>query len=356
MKDHLEYAEKQLISKQSYCKLKKQDIKRWKECIGGCTGVVDELGNIVKKYKSLESGNKQKLKKNFDRIRLGNKNLDGLRSTLMLRSMEMSRLLQIIAVAALTCMAKQLDEIKEYAQEIPNISKAVQQLEVHIKKKEANSKKPKNSRDNPSSYCKDEHKNKDGTTEGETRNINEPTERQQKLSAQVSKTGNNKSRASTPSGDKRSKETDAVTKTKAKNKTDNPDSPVDLKISSDDSNSNAELAQNDKKAKNRYTDDKGDKSKNRKKFDNKSQNKNDKKSVSKPVKTPLKKAVQTTGKKSKRDDKKNVSSSPHDAIKEKVSSAANSTFKGPQSANPPPKKKDKKDKSDQSEKGAKNTK
>lgn len=72
------------------------DIKGWKSLSRGCRETVTELAEILDKYRSLSTNRR----KNWDRIRLGNKNLDGLGRDLVKKTASLAAFASIVGVSS----------------------------------------------------------------------------------------------------------------------------------------------------------------------------------------------------------------------------------------------------------------
>ena len=146
---HLSYAQ-MLIKKAPNAGLSSEDRSKWEQCVTGCTPVVEQLNQIITKYKGLQSG-AQSRKKNWDRLRLGNKDLNDLNRRLVQRSLEMSRLLELMSLAILQRMEPQLQEVLGLVRELPEIKQTLAEvldtsnaLKVKGSKPNAKSSAPKN--------------------------------------------------------------------------------------------------------------------------------------------------------------------------------------------------------------------
>lgn len=74
----------------------KDDLQSWEPLSRSCHGVVTELAGIVSKYRSLSTNRA----KNWDRIRLGNKNLDGLNTRLLKRIESVSAFATVMGISS----------------------------------------------------------------------------------------------------------------------------------------------------------------------------------------------------------------------------------------------------------------
>jgi hypothetical protein len=72
------------------------DLRGWKSLSKGCRNVVAELEDILDKYQSLGTSRR----KNWDRIRLGNKNLDSLGQQLVNRTASLAAFASIVGVSS----------------------------------------------------------------------------------------------------------------------------------------------------------------------------------------------------------------------------------------------------------------
>lgn len=73
------------------------DLHRWGELSKECESVVTELEGVLKKYKSLGTSRRR----NWDRIRMGNQDLDELRGKLAARTAALSAFLGVLGMSSL---------------------------------------------------------------------------------------------------------------------------------------------------------------------------------------------------------------------------------------------------------------
>ena len=95
------------------------DVRGWKSLSKGCRNVVMELEAILDKYRSLSTNRRR----NWDRIRLGNKNLDSLGQELVKRTASLAAFASIVGVSS---QARVENEVfPELVQKIDDIAEQV---------------------------------------------------------------------------------------------------------------------------------------------------------------------------------------------------------------------------------------
>ena len=85
------------------------DLSRLREIATNCRGVVDQLATIVSKYDGIVLSRRN----NWERIRFGQKNLDGIRDKLTLQITALGTYLDILGVSAIGRMDNKLDGLTE---------------------------------------------------------------------------------------------------------------------------------------------------------------------------------------------------------------------------------------------------